>query len=197
MTQGERKLRTRERIEAALSEALLRGGSTDSITFKSIAAGAGVTEMTVYRYFPTREDLLKGLWSNLNRRMGERIGMPESARELLAQTGELFEGFDKIPTLITASLLTEQGREMRSSLDGKRRAAFTAIVREATAQSDSPSLRARAAVIQLLHSAYAWISMREQWGLTGKESGRAAHWAIETLLKDLSRPVEGTRRKSR
>jgi hypothetical protein len=42
-------------------------------------------------------------------------------------------------------------------------------------------------VLQLLHSAHAWMSMREQWGLDGQQAAAATRWAIETLLLHLRR----------
>jgi len=176
---------TRERIQQAVAGILDAGGAPESITFKAVAQRAQVTEMTVYRHFPTRHDLLQGLWEHLNRQMGPAIGMPTGAEELRNQHRALFSGFDRIPSQIIASISTPQGREMRAALNRKRRKAFTAIVDDvADGLGQAEKIRA-AAVLQLLHSAYAWASMREQWGLTGKEAGEATLWAIDTLLTDL------------
>jgi AcrR family transcriptional regulator len=193
---AERVRRTREAIEGAMIGLLERGGTKESITYKAVAARAGVTEMTVYRYFPARRDLLKGLWEAINRRVGAGIVMPRSVEQLLAQTPALFRGFDRIPGLMAASVHSPQGRELRASLNAERREAFLAIVREAAGGEEPPSARSRAAVIQLLHSAYAWSSMREQWGLSGEEAGRAALWAVETLLRNLKAGQSVKRRKS-
>jgi hypothetical protein len=47
---------------------------------------------------------------------------------------------------------------------------------------DEPSRRRRAAVIELLSSAYACEMMQEAWGFSGEEAGEAASEAIEVLL---------------
>ena len=176
---------TREKIAGAAAALLEEGGEAESITFRAVAERAGVTEMTVYRHYPTREDLLQGLWQSLNARMGPDIGMPASAAALLAQHAGLFTGFDRIAPQITASITTAQGREMRASLNERRRRAFRAIVQE-VAPPLTPEARTRAAaVLQLLHSAHAWMSMREQWGFDGREAAAATRWAIDTLLDQL------------
>jgi AcrR family transcriptional regulator len=176
---------TRERIQLAAAGILDDGGAPESITFKAVAERAGVTEMTVYRHFPSRQDLLQGLWEHLNRQMDPAIGMPASAQALCDQHRALFTGFDSIPSQIIASITTAQGREMRAALNGKRRKAFMAIVDGVAGRLGRQERTRAAAVLQLLHSAYAWASLREQWGLSGAEAGEATLWAIDTLLNDL------------
>lgn len=181
----EQAARTRERIEQAAANLLNSTQNPEEITFKAVAQRAGVTEMTVYRHFPTREDLLRGLWRQLNANMGPGIGMPAGVEDLLAQHGPLFAGFDQIAPAILASITTPQGREMRAALNDKRRRAFRGIVDE-VAPSLSPAERTRAAaVLQLLHSAHAWMSLRDQWGMNGREAGAATRWAIDILLQHL------------
>jgi len=179
---------TRERIQRAAAE-LLESGGADGITYKRVAELAGVTEMTVYRHFPNREDLLRGLWEHINARMAPQIGLPDSAARLFAQHLALFEGFDRIPAQILASLTTPQGREMRAAVDPERRAAFLAIAAEAAPDAQADAHTRLAGVIQLLHSAYAWLSLREQWGMSGAEAADATRWAIETLLAAQAAPT--------
>ena len=176
---------TRERIASAAADLLGEGGSADSITFRAVAARAGVTEMTVYRHYPTRDALMQGLWQQLNARMAPGVGMPDSIDALLAQHNALFTGFDRVAPQIVASIVTEPGREMRASLNEPRRKAFRGIVREANPGLTSTECTRAAAILQLLHSAHAWMSLRDQWGLDGRETGAATRWAIETLLAEL------------
>lgn len=178
---------TRERIVRGAASLLDEHGAADGITFKAVAQRAGVTEMTVYRHFPTRDALLQGLWSHLNDAMGPDLGIPDSAAALLGQHDALFAGFDRIAPQIAASICTAQGREMRASLNAPRREAFLAIAAEAAPGLDAGRLTEAAAILQLLHSAYAWDSLREQWGLDGPEAGKATKWAIEILLEALRR----------
>src|SRR5262245_21681160 len=115
---------TRDRIQSAAADLLEEAGGADEITYKAVAKRAGVTEMTVYRHFPTRGELLQGLWRHLNAKMGPDIGMPESIDSLLTLHEQLFTGFDRIAPQIVASISTAQGREMRASINRERRKAF-------------------------------------------------------------------------
>ncbi len=119
--------------------------------------------------------------------MGATVKMPQSISELLAQHAALFAGFDRLAAPIMVSLTTPQGREMRAALNSARRKAFLGIVRELAPKRDAASAVGAAAVLQLLHSAHAWASLREQWGLSGEEAGQATRWAIEVLCATLRR----------
>lgn len=176
---------TRDRILAAAASLLDAGGSMEAITFKAVAERAAVTEMTVYRHFPTRADLLRALWARLNDQMGPNLGVPDSIVAMLAQHDQLFAGFDRIAPQIVASITTPQGREMRAALNEERRKGFLAIAEEAAPHLSESRKREVAAILQLLHSAYAWDSLREQWDMNGEAAGKAAKWAIETLLHSL------------
>jgi len=159
----------------------------EAITFRQVAHLAGMTEMTVYRHFPTRDALLHALWEQVNAQMGQGIGMPHSAAELLGQHGALFAGFDAVAPTIVASIGTKQGRDMRASLNAERHEAFEGIVAELAPALPDAERRRAAALLQLLHSAYAWDSLREQWGMDGAEAGEATRWLIELLLENLRR----------
>lgn len=175
---------TRERILVAMAALVEEGGGQEP-TSRAVAERAQVTEVTVYRHFPSRELLLKGLWEHLNRKDGVRVGMPESPADLLAKIGPLMASFDASPAQIIGRITTQQGRAARSSLDPERREAFQAVVAQAAPGLAEGEQAKAAAVLQLLYSAYGWISLREQWSLTGKPAADALGWAVEVLLADL------------
>jgi hypothetical protein len=57
-----------------------------------------------------------------------------------------------------------------------------ACVADALPEMDNAAKRRRAAIVQLIDSAYAWSVLREFWGLDGAEAGRTASEAIAILL---------------
>src|SRR5919199_1489173 len=59
---------TRERILSAVAE-LLERGDAEELTVPGVAAASGVSLRTVYRYYPTREELLEETGMS-----GEEIG---------------------------------------------------------------------------------------------------------------------------
>ena len=189
---------TSERILAAMAAILEEDGSLEAATNRAVAERAGVREITVYRHFPNREALLRGLWAWMNRRTGVTVGMPEREADLAGKLPALYATFDAQPARIVASLTTPSGRKMRESLDPERREAFLAAVEDAAGHLPERERVKLAAMMQLIYSAYGWISMREQWGLDGKTAADAGAWAIETLLKAArERPAEPQDTKSK
>lgn len=176
---------TRARILAALSQLVAKGG-VDEVSFKAVAQAAGVTEITVFRHFPNREELLRALWFWLDERLGQR-GMPQTERALVEDTPVVLASFDEHAPVIRAALLSNEGRAMRMTMQPDRRAAFTRALANATAGASAAEKARAHAVIQLLYSGYAWLSMRDHWGLDGREAGAASAWAIRVLIDELHR----------
>lgn len=176
---------TREKILESMAAIYEEGGRIETATVRAVAARAGVREITVYRHFPNRELLLQGLWTWLNRRSGVTVGLPESGDELVGKLAPLYASFEAAPAHILATIRTAEGLKIRESLNGEREAAFMAILDAAAPDLPPTERRKAAAVLQLLYSAYGWVSMREQWDLDGEASAQAAAWAAQILLADL------------
>ena len=176
---------TRERILAGLAS-VLAGKDSGEASYREIAAAAGVTEITVYRHFPNKEELLRAFWWWLDRRLTD-AGMPQEETALADGVRALFVAFDRKEPLIRASLLSPQGRAMRNSMNAERRAGFEKALAAATRGLPAAERRRAHAVVQLLYSGYAWLSMKDQWDLTGEESGDAAAWGIGLVLDHLHR----------
>ncbi len=135
-----------------------------------MAERAKVTERTVYRHFLTREDLLKAVWPRMQARVGSS-GFPQTPDDLIATPLRLFPRFDEDEGLIRASISSETGREMRLSSNPQRQAAMLACVADALPELDDAAKRRRAAVAQLIDSAYAWSVLE---GFRGSEAQRPA-----------------------
>lgn len=193
---AEQAAATRQRILAGLAEVLSTGDAQDA-SYRAIAGAAGVTEITVYRHFPNKDELLRAFWWWLDAQLTDR-GMPRTERALGPDVRALFAAFDRHEPLIRASLLSPQGRAMRASMNAERQAGFRAALAGATRGLDAATRQRAHAAVQLLFSGYAWLSMKDQWGLSGQESGEAAAWAIDLILDHLNhRRRVRTRRKER
>lgn len=175
-------------LDAAIEE--IRDGSFDALTIAKVAERARVTERTIYRHFETREDLLKAVWPRLQARVGS-AGFPHSADEVIATPLRLFPRFDHEAGLIRASISSQAGLEVRLSANDERRAAMLACVRDALPEMGDAASRRRAAILQLIDSAYAWAALKDFWDLDGAEAGYAAAEAIAILLGRRSPTDEG------
>src|SRR3954447_6491782 len=175
---------TRELILRAVAE-LLEAEEPGDISVPEVARRAGVSLRTVYRYFPCREDLFAaaGLWI-ADELLG---GLP--MEESLEEFGEVFrqaaERFDEHPRIVRAMALSHAGRRVRSHRRAKRLEAIRATLREVTGGLDEREARKAEAVFFYLNNMLAWVTMRDEAGLDGREVGEAVAWAMRTLVEDL------------
>lgn len=176
----EYKEQTRARIlDAAV--ALIEEAGESPLTMLAVAERAGVTDRTVYRHFETREALVRATWSRMQQLVASQ-GFPRTAEAMIESPLRLFPRFDAARELVRASLYSTAGRDTRMSSNVERREAMLSSVRDAFPNADEQWLRRRAAIAQLINSAYAWEVLRQYWDIEGEEAGKAAAEALAILL---------------
>ena len=176
---------TRTRILSAVGE-LLEEGDAEELTMPAVAAASDVSLRTIYRYYPTREELLEaaGRWIG-----DELLGHPYPAT--LDEMADRFEegapDFDEHPGLVRAMALSQLGRRIRGYRRRERLEALARALRDELPGLPEDELRRAEAVIAYLHNILAYTTLREENGLSGEEIGRAIGWAIRALVEDLRR----------
>ncbi len=171
---------TRDKILAGV-RTMLEADPDNALGFDELAEVSGVNRRTIFRHFPTKEDLLSAFWQSANASLGVRF-WPESERDLVELPPELFASLDGIEGIVRASHASGAGRQMRLQANGERQAAFRKSLSDVTDNLDPERARQLEAAVQLLFSATAWQTMKDYWGLSGMEAGKAAAWAIGALL---------------
>lgn len=171
---------TRERILVGVRTMFEEDPET-ALNFERLAEVSGVNRRTIFRHFPTKEDLLSAFWASANASLGVQF-WPRSEADLVDLPLALFTALDKIEGIVRASHSSSAGRHMRLQANAERQAAFEKSLAGITA--DLPPDRAKEflASVQLMFSATAWQTMKDYWGLTGEEAGKATEWAIRALL---------------
>lgn len=176
----EHKEHTRLRILDAAVALIEEAGETP-LTMAAVAERAGVTDRTVYRHFETRDALVRATWSRMQQRVASR-GFPRTAQDMVESPVQLFPRFDSARELVRASLYSPAGLDIRMSSNAERQDAVLSAVRDAFPDADERWLRRRAAIAQLINSAYAWEVLRQYWDIEGEEAGKAAAEALAILL---------------
>ena len=170
---------TRDRIVEACKAVMLRG---DDLTYAAVAAAAEVQERTVYRHFPTKEDLEGALWQWIVDNLTHADLAATNEEQLLTALRRSFAGFDAGAPLIEAMLRSPQGSAIRLRQQPRRQAMFDACVAAAVPDA-SPQLRGRAsAVLQVLYSASAWELLRNLRGMDGAQAADAVEFGIRSFL---------------
>lgn len=194
---GEQEVRSSQQearrrvILEALAEIVQEEG-IHAFSVQKVADRAGLSHRTVYRYFPSREDLLEGLLQYT-----EGVGNPEgrtvpfSLDTLPHDMADLFDKFEQAATLVEATavgaLVMDSQPEARAARD---RTAIEQV--EASISPDHRvSAREAAGVIRYLANSLAWLVLRRQLGLDREGAQRAIEWALEVLLADLKKDDAG------
>lgn len=174
---------TRDRILAAVAD-LLERGDAQELTMPGVAEASGVSLRTVYRHYPTREQLLEaaGRW------IGTEL-LRHPYPQTLDEVAELFRvgcpDFDERPGLVRALALSQLGQSARGHRRRERLEAIAQALRQELEDLPEQELRRAEALLAYLHNMLAYTTLREENGLSGEEIGEAVGWAIRTLVEDL------------
>jgi AcrR family transcriptional regulator len=170
----------RARILEGLAAILQRG---ETWTFAKVAKRARVPERTLYRYFPTREALLQGIFEWANARLGFQGELPVDAAALEALVRRSFPGFDTLAPVVRELLLAPEGRLARLRQKSSRQRSSLALVQLEVPGLPDADARRLAAVLQLLGQAATWQSLRDYWDMDGVEAAESSVLAIRLLLE--------------
>src|SRR5437588_4487100 len=176
---------TRQRIFSAVAE-LIERGDGEELTVPAVAEASGVSLRTIYRHYPTRDELLEaaGRW------IGDELFQHRYPRDL-DEVADLYEAgcrdFDERPGLVRAMAFSQLGQNARGYRRRERLEAIRRVLEDELSGLPAPELRRAEAVLAYLHNMLAYTTLREESGLSGEEVGEALAWAIRTLVEDLRR----------
>lgn len=164
----------------------------DGFTLADVADAAGVSERTLYRYYPSREALIEGVVDNEVRAF-DRTQRPwgDIRNELAANPNfiaDSFENFERHQILIRAMRLL---RISGISPDASHRR--SAVLRQVLAglELDAEAAQQIFGLFRTLTGSDAWARMREaDIDLDPRAAGYAVQWALQVLL-DAAEGVEG------
>ncbi len=187
----EQKKRTREQILEGLIRTMARGIAEVSIP--AVAREAGVSVPTVYRYFPTKRDLIEALGNYSVQKAGFGARQPpHSPEELAAMVKELFVRYEGLDETLRAAAASELGYEMRKEVLPARLKAIEdalAPVKEQYNENDWIRLRN---IVLVLSSTAMIRAFKNYLDLSGEEAADSVIWALLTLTQARSRTDEIT-----
>lgn len=184
---------TRRRIlDAAIVQ--LADANAAELTIPSVARQAGVGIRTVYRYFPTKDDLLESAGSEFD----ERVGFHEFAPaidKLEPQLRELYERFAIEEPRMRAALESRAGREVRARTRPHRMRTLERTLEPLLEGLDAEERRRTVALIYLFFSAQTWCLLRDYAEMTTDQAAETASVGLTAVLTSLERAAARRRRK--
>lgn len=176
---------TRQRIIQALITLILREG-VHAFTMQNVADKAGISLRTVYRHFESREQLLEGMSDHVDREV-EALGIrpPTTIAEGEALVRPLFSKFGVIQDGMRASVIASIATQHPAKGYLQRRAIMLEWLAAAYPNLSAGELKEAGAIVGTLSGSRAWYVLTSELGLDSEQAGRAADWAVRTLLADL------------
>lgn len=155
------------------------------LTYAAVAAAAGVQERTVYRHFPTKEDLAAGLWDWIVAHLTHAYFTASNEEQLVAAMRRSFAGFDAEAPLIQAMLRSPQGLQVRRRQQPMRRAMFEACIDNAVPGAPTQVRDRAAAVLQVLYSAASWDLLHSLRDMDAADAADVIDLGIRSFLTGL------------
>jgi AcrR family transcriptional regulator len=191
--------RQAELARTAILDALiarLEREDADELSMEALAADAGVSRRTLYRYFPTRELLYAAAGERIERQLELPTEVAGGADGISASFAHASRQLQRRPALARAMVRSRVGSAVRSPLRENRRAAIERAIGEATVGLSVEESRRAAAVVAHLCSSAAWIALQDEADLSPEESREAITWALDTLVGDLRRRQDHNQRNT-
>jgi len=180
---AEQAAATRDRIVDA-TVALLQDNDVSSFSMQDVADQAGVAVRTVYRAFPTKDDLIAGVLEAIRQRFDASAGEPPTTGEELhasvpAAVGAVFE----LEPLYRALFATAAGRELHRATAVERNASVDRAFTDGLGGLDARQRRLVVAVLYLITSSKSVLWLKDYAGLDVGEASDAVSWALASLTK--------------
>ncbi len=182
------KEQTHDLILSAVAT-VLRASDLMSVTTAEVARVAEVTERTVYRHFPTRDDLLKAFWKwQLEKSGGATVIDPGSVEELMSNIKLLFASLDADEGVIRAVLSSAEGRNVRKIANQARQDHMFRFVTRLNPDLPERDRHSIASGIVSVCSIPSWLFMRDNCGYDGVRAGEAAALSVWLILEGARAP---------
>jgi len=175
-------LTARADLDAAV--ATLEDESLKGFTVRAVAARANISERTIFRYFPTRDDFLDAVAVEVTRRL-KTPDNPASLEELLDAPRALYARFEAQPRLIVTTLHTEISHRIRTGVAKGRWVAVRKLIDRLAPRKPERERKIAAANIRFFLAASTWQYYRFTFGLSAEETVECAETAIRQALDGL------------
>ena len=151
---------------------------------RAVAAAAGVSERTIYRYFENRDALYEAARPLFSGTAG--IPLCATVEELPAYARELFLTFNRNARLVTTLLTSAWAQELLRRSRASNLAALRALIDAGFARAPVAERSAAAASLRVVLSGSSWLYLRD-CGLAPDQSIAHTQWLTRTLLERLSK----------
>jgi AcrR family transcriptional regulator len=195
MTAQPRGQRTQEKIEQ-VTLALFAEKGVDRTTIGDIARAAGIAEGTIYRHYPSKEELVWQLFSRHYLSLAERLDRLQAARQglrakLAAMVGLFCSLYEQDPDMFRFLLLVQHGQLERVTAEMQTPVTvLKAAIEAAVTRGEIPRQDAQVATAIVL-GIVLQVAVFRVYGRIGRPLGGFAEQLTESAWRALGGGAEG------
>ena len=181
----ERAVRTRIRILDGLVQVMARNGIAE-LSIPLIAREAGVSIPSVYRYFPTKRDLITALDEYAHQKGSftlDEFGPLETPEDLARIVPLTFKRRGAIESTLSAAMNSRLGYTMRHREFAERAKHFSKALRPAAKHLGRKEQQWLTDVVFILSSYSCVRAFRDYLGLDSEQAAKRVAWAIRVLAR--------------
>lgn len=191
----QRELTRRTILGAVLG--LLAEGSLDELSVPAVARRSGVSLATIYRYYPTRDDLLAAAAQEPQR--GALATAFERGRdgddELATFQRTLWREFAGNLDLLRHQVASSAGREMREARMAQARTLLSEYVKPFGVEAATPEGERLLSMLMLISGSLALLELHDRQHLSVDESVDTSLWAVHALIEATAHEQASTTKK--
>ncbi|MGA9276793.1 TetR/AcrR family transcriptional regulator [Ilumatobacter sp.] len=179
---------TRVHIVETMIRLLAETGGVD-FAVRKLAEAAGVSERTVYRYFPDREALLDAVNDHFGEVMstGRREQELADLDELARFVPDVFGDFDQHAAATKAAFLINPDPARILPTQQRRTELMIDVCRRSFPDLPEADQRRLGQLVRTLTSTFSWLRMREEFDMMADESGELIGWVVECVTEEVRR----------
>lgn len=176
-------------LDAAIE--ILEAAPVSELTVRVVAKRAAISERTIFRYFPTRDEFLDAIADSVSARL-DLPPAPRSLEELLAYPRLLYRRIEAKDRLNKAALHSELFHRMRDNQGKARWVALRKLVDQIAPDRSERARKIAATNIRYNLTGSTWYYYRFNFGLNLEDSIACAEIAVRDAIKGLGVQIEGS-----
>jgi len=183
---------TRAKVVGAVLE-LLTEGEMDTLSVPAVSRRCGVSVATIYRHYPSRDDLLAAAAEEPSRRaLASAPARREDDDDLAAFQRAMWTEFSSNMALLRHQVATDAGREMRAARLERSRRQLAAYIGARGIEAASPEGERLISLLLLVSGSLALVELHDRQGLDLDHALDASLWAVEALVAVSRAPSAGS-----
>jgi AcrR family transcriptional regulator len=188
---------TRRTVLGAVID-LLADGSLDELSVPAVSRRSGVSLATIYRYFPSKDDLLAAAAEEPSRQaLAAEHPRRADDDDLAGYQRAMWHGFVHNLPLLRHQITSEAGRDMRVARLDRSRRQLADYIRRDGIDPASPEGQRLISMLLLVGGSLALVELHDRQGLDVDDAIDVSLWAARALITSTRQSsIDGSREQA-